>query len=74
MCLGPYVLEGPEGFVALARSSSWLLLREGERNGEPEIVTVDKSGANLAALVGCIPRKTDQAISDYWIRQSKSVN
>jgi hypothetical protein len=50
MCLGPYVLEDLEGFVALERSSSSLLLREGEQNGEPEIVTVDKSGANLAAL------------------------
>jgi hypothetical protein len=27
MCLGPYVREGLEGFVALARSSSSLLLR-----------------------------------------------
>jgi hypothetical protein len=50
MCPGPYVLEGLEGFVALTRSSSSLLLREGEQNGEPEIISVDKSGANLAAL------------------------
>jgi hypothetical protein len=49
LCLRPYVIEGLEGFVALARSSRSLLLREGEQNGEPEIVTVDKSGANLAA-------------------------
>ena len=50
MCLGPYALKGLESFVALARSSSSLLLREGEQNGVPEIVTVDKTGANLAAL------------------------
>jgi hypothetical protein len=45
-----YVLEGLEGFVASTRSSSSLRLREDEQNGEPEILTMDKSGANLAAL------------------------
>jgi hypothetical protein len=50
ICLGPYVFKGLEGLVTLARSSSSLLLRGGEQNGEAEIVTVDKSGANLAAL------------------------
>jgi hypothetical protein len=51
MCLGPYVLEGLDGLVALAWSSGSLLIREGEQNnGEPRIVIVNKSGASPAAL------------------------
>lgn len=73
---GPSTARGKVDFLLTARRDGAAALRfflkDIRHHGEPEVVTIDKSGANIAALVTLNADKPNE--ESITIRQSKYLN